>query len=196
MDVVFTVVPFADVSRPAIGVSLLKSEIGLFGFSSRIEYFNLRLAELIGHALYQRVANEFPPNLLLGEWFFADAVFGDAIPHQDDYVLKIISRFYSPHEAWVAELLRARALREQFLKGCADRILRLQPKVVGFTTTFHQTCACLALAQRLKAVPDAPVIVFGGANCEGEMACNSSALLLGSITSALENRITRFQRYS
>jgi radical SAM superfamily enzyme YgiQ (UPF0313 family) len=69
----------------------------------------------------------------------------------------------------VAELLRARALREQFLKGCADRILRLQPKVVGFTTTFHQTCACLALAQRVKAVPDAPVIVFGGANCEGEM---------------------------
>ena len=27
MDVVFAVLPFADVSRPAIGVSLLKAEI-------------------------------------------------------------------------------------------------------------------------------------------------------------------------
>ena len=44
-----------------------------------------------------------------------------------------------------------------------------RPKVVGFTTTFHQTCACLAVAERLKRRPDAPVIVFGGANCEGEM---------------------------
>jgi ribosomal peptide maturation radical SAM protein 1 len=43
------------------------------------------------------------------------------------------------------------------------------PRVVGFTTTFHQTCACLAVAKRLKQLPDPPVVVFGGANCEGEM---------------------------
>src|SRR5262249_4463920 len=41
--------------------------------------------------------------------------------------------------------------------------------VVGFTTTFHQTCACLAIAKRLKQMPDPPAVVFGGANCEGEM---------------------------
>ena len=41
--------------------------------------------------------------------------------------------------------------------------------MVGFTTTFHQTCASLAVAKRLKALPNPPVIVFGGANCEGEM---------------------------
>src|SRR4030088_2803215 len=41
--------------------------------------------------------------------------------------------------------------------------------MVGFTTTFHQTCASLAVAKRLKALPEPPLIVFGGANCEGEM---------------------------
>ena len=44
-----------------------------------------------------------------------------------------------------------------------------RPRVVGFTTTFHQTCAALAVARRLKALPDPPLVVFGGANCEGEM---------------------------
>ena len=44
-----------------------------------------------------------------------------------------------------------------------------RPRVVGFTTTFHQTCASLAVARRLKALPDPPLVVFGGANCEGEM---------------------------
>src|SRR5207248_3052094 len=43
------------------------------------------------------------------------------------------------------------------------------PQIVGFSTTFHQTCACLAVAQRLKAEPEPPLIVFGGANCESEM---------------------------
>ena len=169
MDVIFAVVPFADVNRPTIGVSLLKSEIGLLGFSSQIEYFNIRLAELIGKSLYKDLADGFSPDLLLGEWFFADAVFGDAIPHQDDYIAKIFFRSCGRQEAFAADLLRARAFREHFLNECALRILRLHPKVVGFTTTFHQTCACLAIAKRLKASPGAPVIVFGGANCEEEM---------------------------
>src|SRR5262249_44337798 len=50
-----------------------------------------------------------------------------------------------------------------------ERICKLKPRIVGFTTTFHQTCACLVLAQRLKQLPDPPTIIFGGANCEGEM---------------------------
>jgi ribosomal peptide maturation radical SAM protein 1 len=169
MDVVFVVAPFADINRPAIGVSLLQSEIRLLGFDSRIEYFNLSLAELIGCTLYQRIANGFAPDLLLGEWFFADAVFGDAIPHEDQYITKILSRFCASDEIFLTELSRVRALRNRFLNDCVARIVGLRPKVVGFSTTFHQTCSCLALAKRLKAMANAPVIIFGGANCEGEM---------------------------
>ena len=38
-----------------------------------------------------------------------------------------------------------------------------------FYNPFHQTCASLAVTKRLKALPQPPIIVFGGANCEGEM---------------------------
>src|SRR5262249_2140728 len=41
--------------------------------------------------------------------------------------------------------------------------------IVGFTTTFNQTMASLALARRLKERFPGLCVVFGGANCEGEM---------------------------
>jgi ribosomal peptide maturation radical SAM protein 1 len=69
----------------------------------------------------------------------------------------------------VRKLLAARRHCSEFVERCAQEILRRRPRVVCFTTTFQQTCACLALAHRIKQFADPPVIVFGGANCEGEM---------------------------
>src|ERR1051325_3950144 len=168
MDLVFVVPPFADLNRPAIGVSLLKAGIAREGFASRIEYFNIKLAERIGFNLYQQIANSFPSESLIGEWFFADVVFGDSLPDESEYIRKILNR-YTSQAALVDEILTARQCRHQFIDECVHRISELKPRAVGFTTTFHQTCPCLAIAQRLKQLSDAPIIIFGGANCEGEM---------------------------
>lgn len=169
MDAVFAVMPFADMARPALGVSLLAAEARAVGFSVAIEYCNITLAEIIGLELYQRVASSFPPDLLLGEWFFADDVFADSIPDQSDYVEKILLRAIGQDSPMAGELTIARNARARYLDTCVQAILASSPAVVGFTTTFHQTCACLAVAKRLKQLPGPPVIVFGGANCEGEM---------------------------
>jgi radical SAM superfamily enzyme YgiQ (UPF0313 family) len=61
------------------------------------------------------------------------------------------------------------APRAAHLDEVVQHIRDLHPRIVGFTTTFHQTCGSLAVARRLKALPDPPIVVFGGANCEGEM---------------------------
>jgi ribosomal peptide maturation radical SAM protein 1 len=169
MDVTFVVMPFADVGRPALGVSLLAAEARAAGFSAAVEYCNIALAEVIGPELYQRVASSLPPDLLLGEWFFADDVFGDAIPGPSDYLDKVLLRALGPGSPMAEELTRAREARPQFLDECVQRALASSPAVVGLTTTFHQTCACLAVAKRLKQLPNPPAVVFGGANCEGEM---------------------------
>jgi ribosomal peptide maturation radical SAM protein 1 len=168
MDVLFVVMPFADASRPALGVSLLKREIAAHGFSSRIEYFNLELAALIGPELYAQIANRFPPETLIGDWFFADTVFRDGLPDEADYLAKVLG-VHGLDLQLSRKIVDAREYRFQFIETCARRISELGPRVVGFTTTFHQTCACLAVARRLKELPDPPVIVFGGANCEGQM---------------------------
>lgn len=168
MDVVLVVMPFADPGRPAIGVSLLEAAVRRVGATARILYPNLSLAERIGLETYQRIANGFPPDALVGEWYFADWLFGDEIPDADRYLVDVLGRYgVSPEDA--LDLIAARAEREAFLDDCVRQIMACSPSIVGFSTTFHQTCACLAVAQRLKAGPEPPLIVFGGANCEGEM---------------------------
>jgi ribosomal peptide maturation radical SAM protein 1 len=159
--------PFADVGRPAIGVSLLKSAALQAGYTAGIEYCNLPLADEMGVELYQQVSSSYPPDLVIGEWFFAKDLFGDEIPDDEQYVNGPLSR--NATEEFTARILERRAGVSKYLDDCASRIAAHNPRLVGFTTTFHQTIASLAVAKRLKALPNPPLIVFGGANCEGEM---------------------------
>lgn len=168
VDVAFVVMPFADVGRPALGVSLLQAEIEPLGLSSRVYYFNLDLAATLGLDLYARLAQSMASEALLGEWFFADLLFGDRIPDERAYVTKVLGQ-YVGLGTFVRDVLAARRYRRAFVERCVDTLRQARPRVVGFTTTFHQTCASLAVALRLKQASDPPVIVFGGANCEGEM---------------------------
>ena len=168
MDVLLVVMPFADIGRPAIGVSLLQPAVVSAGFSSRVEYFNIDLAEAIGRDVYDQLASSFPSESLIGEWYFADMVFDEGLPSETEYLSRILGT-YARDTAFLEKIQRARKHRQKFIEDCILRISRHRPRVVGFTTTFHQTCACLAVARRLKYLPHAPVIIFGGANCEGEM---------------------------
>src|SRR6185295_13158087 len=86
VDIVFVVMPFADLGRPAIGVSLLKSAALQAGYTARIEYCNIALGDELGAELYQQISSSYPPDLVLGEWFFARDLFGDEIPDDEQYV--------------------------------------------------------------------------------------------------------------
>ncbi len=176
MGISFVVLPFADVESPAIGVSLLHTRLIEMGIRSTILYMNIDLAEWIGADLYgwiaergdQHVGDSWTPGVsLLGEWFFADTVF-DSIASEEDYIARFLVTQASSRLR-IPEILEARNIRNRFVDHCVAEIQRSSPRIVGFTTTFHQTCACLSVARRLKDTPDSPIIMFGGANCEGVM---------------------------
>jgi ribosomal peptide maturation radical SAM protein 1 len=173
VDIVFVVMPFADIERPAIGVSLLAAAAHDAGWSAAIEYCNIDFAERVGADLYRTVADGLAPDILLGEWIFADDVFGDRIPPPEEYLQQVLSGSAPPEV--VAQLGDVRRVRANYLDACAERIMSHQPRIVGFTTTFHQTCASLAVARRLKQRDEPPIVVFGGANCEGEMGAQMLA---------------------
>ena len=169
MHVVFPVVPFADVGRPAMGVGLLIAEARAAGHSAEAIYFNVDLAARVGLAPYQRIASNFPPNLLIGEWIFADDVFGAEVAAPEEYLTDILLPYLGEDPELVETMAEIRRIRADYLDACVAEIMACKPDVVGFSTVFHQTCACLGMARRLKALPNPPVVVFGGANCEGEM---------------------------
>ena len=178
MDIVFAVLPFADVKHPSIGVSTLSAGAQRAGFRSCIEYINLDLAAWMGRELYcwiaemgdQLLLDTTTPSIsLVGDWFFADLLFPGQLPPDEEYLAKFIAIDRGGRERLPALVEARRLYAAAFVEHAAREILRHRPRVAGFTSTFHQTCCCLAVAKRLKQEPDPPAIIFGGANCEGRM---------------------------
>src|SRR4029078_9998365 len=110
--------------------------------------------------------------LLVGDWIFRRALFG---PDEDNdagylYLLREPDRYHDGlADERVDDIQAIREDVESFLAECVERVLECEPRVIGFTSSFQQHVASLALAQRLRvARPDVPILI-GGANCESVM---------------------------
>ena len=163
--------PFGACRSPALGISLLKSGLAREGIPCDVHYLNLMLADQIGMEHYELIADALRPPTLLGEWLFAPTLFGEDAGADAEYVERILWGEYrgtfSP--VVVAELLKIRDALPAFVDECLERVDWSRYDWVGFSSSFHQHCASLALAKRVKArCPDVHV-VFGGPNCFGAM---------------------------
>lgn len=178
MDAVFAVVPFADLKRPSIGVSTILAEAKRAGFSACIEYVNLQLAAWIGADLYSWITEmgdqllldrEKPSISLVGDWFFSGVLFPGQLPPDEEYLARFVAPDPRGRERIEALVEARRLYASRFVEYAAGEILKHRPRLAGFTSMFHQTVCCLAVAKALKQAADAPTVIFGGANCEGEM---------------------------
>ena len=105
----------------------------------------------------------------LGEWIFAVAPFRTPTAADDEAFTAFFVEGQGKSEKLLETSRRMRELAPGFLDDCVDRIVALEPRVVGFTSTFQQNVPALALAQRLRARAPNIVTVFGGANCDDVM---------------------------
>jgi ribosomal peptide maturation radical SAM protein 1 len=116
----------------------------------------------LGVADYDLVV-ELSRDVGLGDWIFAEpAAEADA-----GYARWVREHPLGGRGIEVAH--RFRELVPSFLDRCAESLAAREPAVIGFTTGAQQTLASLALARRLKARLPSLGVVFGGANCQGEM---------------------------
>jgi ribosomal peptide maturation radical SAM protein 1 len=162
--------PFAGVHRPAIGVSLLKSELENIGVKVKINYFNVRFAEIIGLDLYDQIAEgEFANPSLIGELVFSKLLFDRNEEEHFKNMTQILSGYTQLNlDKISAELKFTQDMIPQFVHSCVSNVIDQNPHLVGFTSTFHQNCASLLLAKEIKEKIRNPIIL-GGANCEGQM---------------------------
>jgi len=176
-DVILVNMPFHGYV-PSLGLSLLKSCLEAKQISSKVLYFGLRFAELVGRDLYHCLANGYPrPMDLLGEWIFSSALFDRDNSNYVEEVLVLRSDIYSDivdHTIQVPDRLFEKlheyhSITPCFVAECAEEILSYSPKVVGIGSVFHQQMASLALAKQIKAVAPEILIIMGGGNCEGVM---------------------------
>lgn len=173
--------PFGPLFTPSIALSLLKPALARRGMTSRTHYFMIDYAARVGLHLYNGIVQDYPLPLwkLAGEWIFSGEVVDQTPEDVQAYVEFLqdcgrgLNRTRKVTERMLDRVLAARANAGAFLDECLEKILRDAPRVVGFTSTFQQHVASLALAKRIKSVSPETFIIMGGANCEAAMGAET-----------------------
>jgi ribosomal peptide maturation radical SAM protein 1 len=168
MRVALINMPWARAEVPSIQCGLLKAELQARGYPADVHYLNMELAALLGPDPYRGVMSlHAERSHLVGEWLFSATAF-DERGDEEAYFADI-------GDEPTLQLTRADlvALRNEVLPKWIARVAAdarwSQYAVVGFTTTFEQNVASLALARRLKEHYPHIITVFGGANFDDTM---------------------------
>jgi ribosomal peptide maturation radical SAM protein 1 len=168
--------PFAPLYAPSLGLSLLQGQLQFDGVAAGIRYFGMDFAKNLGEELYCLVAEGFPSTIALsGEWLFSHCLFPGKPDDFHEYVNDVVAKECrldpraSTLKSIVEGLLKARSMASGFVELAVQEIADSGCQIVGFTSVFQQHVASLATARRLKEIKPEVRVVFGGANCEGEM---------------------------
>ncbi|MEV3960359.1 RiPP maturation radical SAM C-methyltransferase [Nocardia sp. NPDC050193] len=165
---VLVCMPWHELARPSLALGVLKASCLAHGVAEPAAYFaNIRWAEVLldaGLTLddYREVSDGGFSHAL-GEWVFAGALNGPnfGIEQMTDYARR--------HRIDLGPIIRMRELADDFVASVTDDILNTDPALVGFTSTFSQSVASLAVAKRIKRYAPEIRTLFGGYNTEGIM---------------------------
>jgi len=167
--VLLIVMPFAGVERPQLGVSTLKTKLQEEGIPCHVLYLNIAFAEAVDYDTYKWISDNYSFEVFAGEWLFATSLFSDKEINYDAYIHNILAPRTDFTPALIQLLLRMAQIVEPFLEHCIRTIPWYRYSIVGFTSTFEQNLASLALAKRIKRKYPDKVVVMGGGNCAGPM---------------------------
>lgn len=161
--------PWATTTRPSLSLSLLSALASSRGYRCDVLYPNIFLSAMMGCNGYEYFANT-PALFGVAEHLFAVDIFGADALSSGPYLAEAAARSETSSLALEDALpgLRDRLIPD-LLSAYTEDILRRKPDVVGFSCTFNQVMASVALARRIKSVAPAVHIVFGGPCVHAEM---------------------------
>jgi ribosomal peptide maturation radical SAM protein 1 len=179
MKVLLVSMPWAAVDSPSLALGILKREVsGLDDVEVRTIYANIDYVDWMSarspfssgdhiHLFNYRNYAYFSVGTYLrglGDWVFSSALYGVPSWRVSEFREQLTENM-EPRMIEFTEALHR--LAPAFVDELAGRLAAMNPDVVGFTTTFQQNAASLALASALKQRNTKIVTVFGGANCDG-----------------------------
>jgi len=164
--------PFRPADSPSIQLGTLQALARLHGHQADNFQFELDLVARIGPKFFNAIADY--PTGGVGDWLFGPAAFGPDDPdpthafleHQPEGIRLLQERAGITDEDLIE--LRAEIL-PAYIEQLAAEVAWEGYDLVGFTCTFQQNCASIALARAIKARNPAAVTVFGGSNFDGPM---------------------------
>ena len=183
-DVLFVTMPFCDQYMPCITLALFKAVLTQAGIKSRVQHEFLYFANRIGVKKYQQGIMHVCTIGYGHDYFACEAIFADAahdgkqLRSFDEY-LRWMREKHLPGKVFAGDqrnetleklalFEEARDMAEDYLDEAVSRVKESGAKIVAFLSMYQQQNATIALAKRLKKEKDAPIIMAGGANCEGD----------------------------
>ena len=160
--VILVSVPYAALQHPSPALGCLQACLKARGIDVETVHANLEFARTIGIGNYAWFGSYARP-ILLGEFTFARAAFPDFDPPMEEYIAALQT------DGVERPLRDMREAAIAFVDTMAQRIIAMNPRIVGCSSTFQQNCASLALLRRIRELEPRIVTVMGGANCESEM---------------------------
>ncbi len=162
--------PFGALERPALGLSLLKARLQEENIACDVKYLTFPFADFIGAENYRWINYELPYTAFAGDWCFTTALYGEKYKQgESDYIDRILKKTWNLDDETVRRILFVKAHIPNFIEHCLSSVEWSDYSIVGFTSTFEQNIASLAMAKKVKNLYPELVTVFGGANWEGEM---------------------------
>jgi len=168
-EILLVSMPYGALERPALGLSLLKATLIREGIDCEVRYPYFDFAEMIGENVYRWVSSVLPHTALAGEFTFTDVLYGPRPRTTQAYHDDVLRKRFQRTDQDIALLTHVRRAANQFIKRCLDEIDWASYRIVGFTSTFEQNIASLALGRVLKKCWPHLQLVYGGANWEGVM---------------------------
>ncbi|MEU0529206.1 RiPP maturation radical SAM C-methyltransferase [Amycolatopsis tolypomycina] len=160
--------PWHSLARPSLALGVLRASCAREGLAVPVSYHgSLAFAEVMLQA--GMTASDYAMladigfHHSLGEWIFAGAL------HGEDFGTEGMLDLARRNELPIRTALAARELAGPFVDQAADAVLATDPELVGFSATFSQTIASLAVAARIKARRPDVEILIGGYSCDGDM---------------------------
>jgi ribosomal peptide maturation radical SAM protein 1 len=154
---------------------LLKAELAAYGHRVDVHYLNLDLSARLGAGIYEAIWSlPGERQSLLGDWLFTHSAYQAPLRHPD--VTEYLERYQESIGSLESKGVTAAGLRAlhadvlpRWIDELAGTVRWDKYDIVGFSSTFAQNVAAIALARQIKARYPQVTTLFGGANFDGEM---------------------------
>ncbi|MHA1973714.1 MAG: RiPP maturation radical SAM C-methyltransferase [Candidatus Hodarchaeales archaeon] len=169
-DVLLIQPPFGSIDMPSLGLSTINAVLKANQISSKVIYSNMIYTRLLDQkfpGLYHRLGL-VQSTSLAGEWVFASKAFNSDNLMNKEYlqgyyetgvVVPMLGDIVE-----ISEIEMAKTKVDPFIKQIIELIVSYNPKIVGFSSLFQQTCSSIAIAQKIKEKIPKVITVLGGSN--------------------------------
>ncbi|MEO9240247.1 MAG: cobalamin-dependent protein, partial [Jatrophihabitantaceae bacterium] len=171
MKIVLLHMPWGPIEVPSLALGILKNLADQRGHQVEVRHANLDFVDWIVEQTdftltdYQFFA-ESSYFQGAGDWVFSSALYDVDDERADRFARLLALNGATEEQISMSDLLYRKL--PGFISDLADDVVSLEPDLVGFTSTFQQNTASLALARLIKQRRPAALTAFGGANCDGD----------------------------